>query len=309
MSTERHITRRRMLKVSMAGASGVIAGTILMMRVCNLQFAGRMLVITLIWAVIGYPQARAVLLGQMVILVFLAVGLSLLALQRESDFWAGVALAIATIKPQVVFLLVLWLLWTTAWKKRWRFWWGFGIAMVMMMALGLLLVPSWPIDFAHHVLNYDNVTISPYHSLTWMIVQHILGLGSAVEIGLTALFALYLFSEWWRFRRAPVEATLWITGLTLNLTFFIAVQIATTAYILLLLPIFQLFRLALRQRPRIATGMILASELFLLASQWLIFVATVDGRFETVPAYLLLPISLLAFQILTRNMLAKEQVQ
>lgn len=286
---------------------GVLVGTLLMIRVSDLRLARGLLIITLIWAVVGYPQARAVLLGQMVILVFIAIGLCLLALQHRADAWAGALLAVATIKPQVVFLLVPWLLWTTARQHRWRFWRAFFSALAGMIGVGILLVPSWPVDFVYHLLNYSDVTISPYYSLTWMIVQEVLGLGPGVEAGVTALLLLYLLSEWWRNREGSDEAILWVTGLTLNLTFFIAPQIATTAYILLLLPIFQLFNLALRQRPGAARGLILTSELFLLVSQWLIFLATVDDRFETLPAYLLLPISLLIIQLLTRGMLVAEK--
>jgi hypothetical protein len=284
----------------------LIAGTLLMMRANNLRLTGGLLTITLIWAVINYPGARAVLLGQMVILVFVAVALALLALQRQADFWAGVALAAATIKPQVVFFLLLWLLWWSAWQKRWRLWWGFGATMALMGGVGLLLVPSWPMDFVHHLSNYADVTISPYYSLTWMIVQHFLDLGPVVEGVITALLTLYLFSEWWRFRHATGQAMLWVTGLTINLTYFIAIQIATTAYILLLLPIFQLFRLVLHRAPRNGSGIILAAEGILLMSQWVVFLATVQDRFETAPAYLLLPISLLLFQAATRSQLVEE---
>ncbi len=285
---------------------GVIAGTFLAIRTCRLRLDKGLLVVTLIWAVLAYPQARAVLLGQMVILVFIAVGLSLLAFQRKGDFWAGVWLAAATIKPQVVVFLVLWLLWTSAWQKRWRFWWGFCGTLATMAGIGLLLVPSWPIDFYHQVMNYANVTVSPYYSLTWMIVQEIFGLDQVIEIVLTLLLGLYMAFEWWRNRAASDDALLWTTGLTLNLTFFIVVQIATTSYVMLLFPIFQLFRLANHRASRIATPLILGIELFLFLGQWLIFVTTVEGNFETLPAYLLLPVGLLITQILTRKILVQK---
>lgn len=282
---------------------GIVAGTLLMMRVSGLRLAGPLLGVTVIWAVLNYPEARAILLGQMVVVVLLAVSLALLAIQRKADLWAGLLLAVATIKPQVVFLLVLWLLWWSAWQRRWRLWWGFGATLVAMAGVGLLLVPSWPVDFARHLQDYANVTISPYYSLTWMIVQHYLNLGPVVEAVITGLIALYLGYEWWRCRQAVGETVLWVTGLTLNLTQFIAVQIATTSYILLLLPIFQLFRLVQQRAPARANWVMLSTQSILLVGQWAIFLATVQGNFETAPAYLLLPFSLLSLQLLTRSRL------
>ncbi len=283
---------------------GLVAGTLLLLRVSGLRLGGPLLGVTVTWAVLNYPEARAILLGQMVVVVLLAVSLALLAIQRQADLAAGALLAVATIKPQVVFLLVLWLLWWSAWQRRWRLWWGFGVTLVLMLGVGSLLVPSWPADFARHLQNYADVTISPYYSLTWMIVQHYLGLGPAVEAAVTGLFAAYLGYEWWRCRLAAGETMVWVTGLTLNLTQFIAVQIATTSYILLLLPIFQLFRLVQQRAAARANWVILSAQGVLLVGQWAIFLSTVQGNFETAPAYLLLPFSLLSLQLLTRSRLA-----
>jgi hypothetical protein len=283
----------------------VVAGAFLMMRVSRLQLSGALLPLTVTWAVLNYPEARAILLGQMVVVVFLAVSLALLALSRQADILAGVLLAVATIKPQVVFLLVLWLLWWSGWRRRWRLWWSFGTTLILMVAGGLLLVPSWPADFARHIRDYADVTISPYYSLTWMTVQHYLSLGPVVEAAVTALIALYLGYEWWRCRQAVGEAMVWITGLTLNLTQFIAVQIATTSYILLLLPIFQLFSLVRKEMPARAGWLILSAQSVFLVGQWAIFLTTVEGNFETAPAYFLLPFSLLLFQLLARSRLVR----
>lgn len=288
---------------------GVIAGTILMIQTSRLRLAGGLWIVTIIWAVINYPGARAILLGQMVVLVFCAIGLALWALERKADFWAGVFLAAATIKPQVVWLLVFWLLWWSAWRKRWHLWWGFGVTLAVLSGLGLLLLPSWPADFIRHMLNYADVTISPYYSLTWMIARHFLGWGRLPELLITALLALYLLFEWWRGRRSTNQSMLWVTGLTLNLTFFISVQIATTSYILLLLPIFQLFSLIRRRVPKNATLIILAAELFLFVSQWIVFLTTVQGNFETASVYLLLPLSLLCAQLAARAALVPDHRQ
>lgn len=288
---------------------GVVAGTLLMMRASRWRPSTWLWGVTLIWAVVNYPHARAVLLGQMVIIVFIAVGLVFLALRRRADFWAGAALAASTIKPQVVFLLVIWLLWWAAWQRRWRLWWGFGLTLALMGGVGLALVPTWPLDFVDDVLNYENVTNSPYHSLTWMVVRHFLGLGPAVEAAVTGLVVLYLLSEWWRNRCRTADAMLWVTGLTLNLAFFISVQVATTAYLVLLLPIFQLFRLVCHSAPRQAGWIILGTEGFLLVSQWAVFLSTIQGNFETAAAYLVFPCTLLVIQVMTRSKLTEDRPQ
>lgn len=285
---------------------GVIAATLATIRLNRLELTGWKMAAVLLWVVVCYPQARAILLGQFVIVAFLAIVLALLALDRGQDLWAGVALAVATVKPQVVFLLVIWLLWWSAWNRRWRLWMGFSAALALLVGAGLVLVPGWIPDFARHIFNYANVTVSPYYSLTWIITRHFLGLGVGVEMFASACIAVYLLAVWWRYRRATGQARLWVSGVTLNLTFFLAVQIATTGYILLLVPLFQLFQLLRGTGSRLATASILVGAGLLLVGQWAIFFASIEGNFETAPSYLLLPISLVLAQVIVRVPLTRE---
>jgi hypothetical protein len=247
-----------------------------------------------------------VILGQMATIVFLAVGLTLLAMQRRADFWAGVALAASTVKPQLSFLIVPWLLWWSAWHKRWHLWAGFATAMALMGGTGLLLVPTWPVDFIRQVLNYDTVSATSYHSITWIVVRHFWGLGPAIEVVVTGLFIIYLFFEWWRHRWATGEMMLWVTGLTLNLSNFISYRVATTSYTLLLLPLFQLFRLAHHRAPKQSAWIVLVVEGVLLVGQWGLFLVTVEDRYEAAPVYLMLPVALLVAQIVTRRQFILE---
>ena len=50
----------------------------------------------------------------------------------------------------------------------------------------------------------------------------------------------------------------------------------------------------------------LAVEIALLVGQWAIFLATVEGDFETFPVYLPLPLGLLAVLVLARCWLVVE---
>jgi hypothetical protein len=279
----------------------VVAGTALMIKVTGWRPPAWLWGIALVWTVITYPHARAIVLGQMATVVFIAVALTLFAMQRRADFWAGAALAVTTIKPQICFLIVPWLLWWSASNKRWRLWGGFALAMGLLGGSGLLLVPSWPLDFIHHLLKYDTVAGSNYHSLTWIIIQHFMELGSVVEVVTTGLLAIYLLAEWWRQRRSTGEAMLWVTGLTLSLSNFISYRAATTSYTLLLLPLFQLLWLVQRRIPRWSNWIALGVLVVLLVSQWAVFAATMEGRFETAPVYLVLPVPLLVAQLVTRR--------
>lgn len=281
---------------------GLLAGVVLTARVARWRPAGWLWGATLVWAVLNYPHARALILGQMATLVFLALALALWTLEREWDGGAGVLLAIATIKPQMSFLVLLWVLWWTAWQRRWGVWKGFALAMALLVGLSFLLVPTWMGDFLEDVRSYDSVAgVANYHSLTWIILRHFLGLGPAAEtIGLAAFALLALWAAW-RGRRAGWDRFLWTTGLMLILTHFLAPRAATTHYTLLLLPLFAWFALLQKRLgPRAALALV-GIEAGLLITQWAIFLATIEGNFETAPVYLPFPLLMLIVQICTRR--------
>jgi len=280
----------------------LLVGVVLMARVARWRPPAWLWGVTLVWTVFNYPHVRALVLGQMATLVFLALAASLLALGRGQDGWAGVLLAVTTVKPQVSFLLVPWVLWWAAWQRRWRVWRGFGLAMVLLAGLSFLLVPTWVVDFVEGVRNYDVVAGSSYyHSLTWIVVRHFLGLGPAVEALGVAAFAFYGLLEAWQGRRAGWNGFLWTTGLFLTLTHFIAPRAATTHYTILLLPLFAWFA-RLQERLDWRAGRVVAAiEAALLVGQWALFLATIQGGYETASVYLPFPLLMLGVQILSRR--------
>jgi len=256
--------------------------------------------VTLIWGILNYPHARAVILGQMATLVFVATSLALLLIKRRQDWAAGAVLAITTIKPQMSFLLVPWVLWWSAWRSRWRVWTGFGLAMGLLAGVSFLLVPTWLSDFLLAIRRYDIVSGTDYHSLTWIIVRHFLGLSPVVKAIGVGAFSILAAWTMWRGRRADWSGFLWSSGLMLILTNFIAPRTATTHYSMLLVPLFAWFSSISREWNRRGTRVIVIVEASLLVSQWALFLATVDGNYETALIYLPFPLLLLAFHLAFR---------
>jgi hypothetical protein len=75
-------------------------------------------------------------------------------------FCGGVLLAAATIKPQLAWPLVGWLLvWALSdWRNRRRFLFGFGIAMALLLGGAEIILPGWWQMFAHALGQYHRYT-------------------------------------------------------------------------------------------------------------------------------------------------------
>lgn len=75
-------------------------------------------------------------------------------------FCAGGLLALATIKPQLAWPLVLWLLlWMVSdWRLRRRFAFGFGLVMVLLLGGAELILPGWLRMFVQGIGQYHQYT-------------------------------------------------------------------------------------------------------------------------------------------------------
>ena len=121
------------------------------------------------WGILFYNGARAIILGQFSILVGLVLILALWSIDRRWDVWAGVFLSLTTIKPQMVFTVLVFLLVWALLQRRWRFMASFVVSMVVLVATSMLLVPSWPLDFIRNAAffnkNTDGSLLSPADSI------------------------------------------------------------------------------------------------------------------------------------------------
>ncbi len=106
------------------------------------------------------PMVQGLKLQQLTLLVTALFGACGACLTAGWLGMAGVLLALSTIKPQLTWPLVLWLLiWAASdWKKRFRFFFGFGIVSVLLLVGAQFLLPGWISMFLDAVRQYRDYT-------------------------------------------------------------------------------------------------------------------------------------------------------
>ena len=144
--------------------------------------------------------------------------------------FAGGLLALATIKPQLTWPMVLWLLsWSaTDWRSRRRFVLGFGSVMLLLLGGAQWLLPGWLRMFIEAIRQYHEYTQNQ-SVLAWMFgsfVGHIL---EAVSVILCAICV-------WPMRRQPAAHPLFgqAFALVLALTVLIVPMFAPYSQVLLM---------------------------------------------------------------------------
>jgi hypothetical protein len=174
-------------------------GVILWMDVVRWRLS-KALTAALILFTLSTPQVmQGLRLRQLALVVAFLLAVSAWCTIRNHLALAGIALALSTIKPQmVVFPLAWFLLWgVSAWSRRWPLLAGFSITFAVLVGLGELLLPGWPRFFLNGLMAYRNYVATP------SILSTILG--TSVGLIVSGLIVASLLALAWRNRYADAR--------------------------------------------------------------------------------------------------------
>src|SRR5262249_37209883 len=111
----------------------------------------------------------SVLVGQVTALVLFSMAAAWRLLQLQSDRAAGWLLAWSWVKPQLSSVLLLATLVWLVRQRRWRAIEGFVAGGVVLLAVSLFLIPSWPLQIARSLAEKPMVTtVFPHVGTTWL---------------------------------------------------------------------------------------------------------------------------------------------
>jgi Glycosyltransferase family 87 len=192
----------------------------------------------LVFSMGSFATLQGIKLQQLSLLVAGIIASAAALLAGGHLFAAGFLLAVATIKPQLVLLLVAWLLlWSiSGWHERRTFFWGFIIGMLFLVAAGEYVLPGWISRFADAVAAYRRYTdnSSPVDTLTTP------RMGALLTIALLSITVAVC----WQCRNRPAHSSAFqlVTALMLTIILLIAPTKAPYNQVLLLPGVFLILR-------------------------------------------------------------------
>lgn len=129
-------------------------------RALNRAPGWRVIAATAFLAVGSFAGLQGVKLQQLSLVVAALIAACAALLAGGQLFFAGAFLALATIKPQLVFLLAAFLMfWTmSAWRARRTFFWGFVVTLSALCIGAQCLLPGWLGEFVHAIERYQQYT-------------------------------------------------------------------------------------------------------------------------------------------------------
>jgi len=172
------------------------ASLVLWLRAFHLRVSSNTLAVAIILLLVSYPVLEGLFAQQAGLLVGAALAMSMTALARERLILAGMLLAFASVKPQLVWLLVLWLLlWAVIdWTRRRSFVFSFIITLALLVLVSQLILPGWLVGWWGSLVGYSRYTLPP---LTELVLGRVLGIAAGLTLlGLAGAIG-------WRTRRQP----------------------------------------------------------------------------------------------------------
>ncbi len=197
------------------------------------------LTVSLTLFVLASPQvAQGLRLRQFGLLVAFLVALAAWCASRRQYLLAGILLAFSTVKPQMVVLIIAWfLMWGLGeLRTRWTLVAGFAGTLGLLIGIGEVLLPGWPIEFLQGLEAYRRYfpTTSPLRLL----------LGDWVGGAISILIVIGYFAFAWKNRKASANSADFVATLALVFIVTALVLPLLTPYnqILLLLPTLLILR-------------------------------------------------------------------
>ncbi len=272
----------------------LIAVALISLRVVNARMSLFETTALVLFLIFWFHGVSALLSGNHSVLVTFFMITAVWAIQNREEELAGVLLAFSTIKPQMVFFVLLFILiWSLRNGKQKTGVWMAATLFFLIVAT-LLLRSDWVFQNFRSAINAvrDNFVYNPAIALSKLIP----GIGMRMGWILSATAVVFMVIEWFRFRSEHPRAFLWVICFTLATTFLSGIPngYGNELILFLIVPLILLLVIERWGNAGKWIGWFLIIVLFF--SGWLIYLFTRASWMQD--AFLFLPVPVLGLFLL-----------
>ena len=189
----------------------------------------------LLFALLWLPSVSIYRGGSTAIVMAAFFGGGILLLQKGKNEIAGVLLALSALQWTLTWPgVLLTLLWAAS-QRRWVFYFWGAVTFVIASALGMIFIPSWPVDFFWATLRYINFHIG--QAVLNITTGWWPGIGRQIGWGIIIFGGILLMVEWWLVWGRDSRHLTWTIALTWIISIWIGLEVGTENIFLLLCPL------------------------------------------------------------------------
>ena len=207
---------------------------------------------------------------------------------------AGIVLGISTLKPQMGYLLIPFLLLWAIKQRRFRFVGVFSGTFIFLLGITFVIYPEWLSEWLHRLSVYPSYTLG---SPVFLLTQEYLGLGNIAEWATSGiLYALVLWSWWMILVKNKNERFMWTLMWTLNITHIVAPRTASPHFVVFLIAVAffaSTWRKVYEKGARWRINLMLFTLFLLPWAHFMLTVGGVNGEQEDPSTHLILPLVML----------------
>jgi len=228
----------------------------------NRWAAGAMSLLAVFWfpAMIIYAQ------GSEAILMAAFFGGGLLLLQRKQDEIAGVLITLSALQWYLTWPGVLFVLLWAASRRRWRFYFWGAATFLGTSLLGMIFIPSWPVDFFWAALRYTDFQIG--QAVLNITTGWWPGIGRQIGWGIVLFGGIILMAEWYLAWGRDSRHLAWTAALTWVLALWIGIEVSIQNAFLLLAALLIIFTTWVARWGRAGLAVSFGTAALLLVVPW-----------------------------------------
>lgn len=232
------------------------------------------LVVFVLFSLAWYHSVRPLIDGNLTILVALLMVSGLLALKNGGDELAGILFAFATIKPNLVFLPILYIcIWSMV-NGRWRLiGWLIG-SLFLLSSSAALLLPDWIWQNFRVVVNYSSY--GQVGTLGAVLAATFPAMGERIARLVYGVLAGMVITEWWFNRHAEFPGFLWTMLFSMTINQWIGIPTAPQNFIILLPALALVFSTWEERWRRAGSVLSSLSMVLLFVGIWALFLNTAN---------------------------------
>ena len=232
-----------------------------------------------------YHAFRGLINGNAVILVGLLITGTLYAIKIGKDKLAGILLAFSTIKPNLVVLVIIFILiWCFYQKRTQLILWFLGTMIVLTLG-GMLIIPNWIQQNIWEILKYP--AYNPAGSLGDVLGNWFPEIKSYLKWLISICFSILLVCEWWIARKQEFNWFLWTVCSTLVISQWIGIQTDPGNFVILFTPFVLVLAFLGKRWNKRGHAVVFVIMMVVLIGLWVLFVATLDHNYQPMQSSLL----------------------
>jgi hypothetical protein len=246
-----------------------------------------------VYGLLGFPAFIALVEGDMVILVTIFLAASLVALRLGWDELAGIALAFATIMPEVILTIGIFILVWIISKRRLRFMVWFFFTIIVLTIIGLFFIPDWPLQYLRVLLNYNHPVLGWFSTFS-IFTTRWPGVGRQLAWFFSVGIVVIQLIEWGLAMRKDYNWFIWTACLTITIGFWVGIPTRIENFYLLSIPIILILAIWDQRIPGKGHWLPIVGLISAIVGMWLLFLNKVfNGTIESLPNVFIITFPLL----------------